>query len=333
MTRYDIDMGENETVTIITESSNLRALPFRPSEDQLSFGKAWEDWLEGIEREFRYFRITSALHKKDTILIYGGGGGQEIARLDKSLPDPEDRNGELDVYQKLRKKLNEYYIPKRNKHYARYMFLKMRPEKEETTVAYATRLRGKAHDCDFGSNCDDRILEHLIQIIENKILIQKCISKSWTLQEFMTKAGQIEDISLQMRDMKMGPEDRDIGKVADSRRRPTRANRDPGHNSKISREQLCSNCGFEVHLEGKSCPAYWKRCNICSKYNHFAAVCRSEKGRCTQSTSRQPGRSIRNQRKHRIKKTTKTDQDSEASSNEVFLAKSIRHMQIKSVKE
>ena len=99
------------------------------------------------------------------------------------------------------------------------------------------------------------------------------------IARILTEAGQIEDISLQMRDMKMGSEDRDIANVAESRRRTIRAHRDPGHNSKISREQLCSNCGYEVHLEGKSCPAYGKRCNICSKYNHFAAVCRSEKGR------------------------------------------------------
>ena len=46
----------------------------------------------------------------------------------KSLPDPEDPDGELDVYQKLRKKLNDYFIPKRDKHYARYIFLKMRPD-------------------------------------------------------------------------------------------------------------------------------------------------------------------------------------------------------------
>lgn len=200
MTRYGIDMGDNETVTVITESRNLRSLPFKPSEDQLSTGKAWEDWLEEIEREFRYFRITSPLDKKDAIIIYGG---QEIARLAKSLPDPEDPDGELDVYQKLRKKLNDYFIPKRNKHYARYIFLKMRPDMGETTVAYATRLREKAHDCDFGTNCDERILEHLIQTIENQVLIQKCISKSWTLQEFLMDAGQIEDISLQMRDMKI----------------------------------------------------------------------------------------------------------------------------------
>ena len=171
----------NETVTVITESRNLKALPFRPFEDQLSTGKAWEDWLEGIEREFRYFRITSALDKKDAIIIYGG---QEISRLAKSLPDLEDPDGALDVYQKLQKKLNDYYIPKRNKHYARHMFLKMRPDIGETTVAYATCLWGKS-ECDFGGiNYDERILEHLIQTIENKMLIQKSISKSWTLQEF-----------------------------------------------------------------------------------------------------------------------------------------------------
>ena len=39
------------TVTILFVGRNLRALPFRPTEDQLSTGKLWEDWLESIERE------------------------------------------------------------------------------------------------------------------------------------------------------------------------------------------------------------------------------------------------------------------------------------------
>ena len=99
MTRYGKDMGENKTVSIIRGSRNLRALPFRLSEDQLSTKKSWEDWLEGIEREFQYFRITSALDKKDAILMYVR---QEIARLAKRLPDPDDPNGELHVFQTLR---------------------------------------------------------------------------------------------------------------------------------------------------------------------------------------------------------------------------------------
>ena len=141
MTRYVIDITENyrEAVTIVnTETRSLCALPFLPTEDQLSTGKAWEEWLEDMEREFRYFRISNPADRKDAMIIYGG---KELARLEKSLPDPI---GDLDEYEKLRKKLNDYFSPKRNKHYARYMFLKLRPLEGETTVAYATRLREKA---------------------------------------------------------------------------------------------------------------------------------------------------------------------------------------------
>jgi hypothetical protein len=57
-------------------------LPFVQNEDLLSTGKQWEEWIEGIEREFRYFRITEPIDKKDALLIYGG---KEIVRLNKSL--------------------------------------------------------------------------------------------------------------------------------------------------------------------------------------------------------------------------------------------------------
>ena len=209
-----IDMAGNEAVTIITtESRNLRALPFQITEDQLSTGKEWEDWLEAIEREFRYFKISNPLDKKDALIIYGG---KEISRLEKSLPDPTGEDADsLNEYEKLRKKLNDYFMPKRNKHHARYIFLKSKPVAGEKTVTYATRLREKAQDCEFGTvaQCDGRILEHLIQTIENESLIQRCISKGWTLSQFLTEAGQIEDISLQMQDMKLGDREKQIARV------------------------------------------------------------------------------------------------------------------------
>ena len=204
MTNYVIDMAENTGVTVMTETRNLRALPFRPSEDRLSTGKAWEEWLEDIEREFRYFRISSPADRKDAMIIYGG---KEIARLEKSLSDPDDPDGQLNEYEKMRKKLNDYFSPRQNKHYSRYMFLKLSPFAGEATIAYAARLRERAYDCDFGDTFDDRILEHLIQTIENKHLIQKCIAKCWNLTQFLSEAAQIEDISLQVHDMKDNPDD------------------------------------------------------------------------------------------------------------------------------
>ena len=73
MTRYRLDTMANKTaITVITKSRNLKTLTFRIAEDQLSTGKVWEDWLESIEREFRYFRITEAQDRKDALIINGG---------------------------------------------------------------------------------------------------------------------------------------------------------------------------------------------------------------------------------------------------------------------
>lgn len=99
-------MAENETVTVITESRNLMALPFRPSEDQISTGKVWEDWLEGIERAFSFSKIINPQDKKAAMIIFGD---QEISRLEKNLPDSTEVG--FYVYEKLRKKPNDYVIP------------------------------------------------------------------------------------------------------------------------------------------------------------------------------------------------------------------------------
>ncbi|CAC5422300.1 unnamed protein product [Mytilus coruscus] len=61
-----------ERITEVTENRNLITLPFTPSEDHLTTGSQLEEWLEGIEREFRYFRITDPEDKKDATIIYGG---------------------------------------------------------------------------------------------------------------------------------------------------------------------------------------------------------------------------------------------------------------------
>ena len=85
-----------------------------------TMGKAWQEWLKGIERQFRFFKISEAMDKKDVMIIYGEN---EIAPLEKSLPDPETG----DVYTKLRTKLadeiNKAYEVKRPFY----------PEEEETS--------------------------------------------------------------------------------------------------------------------------------------------------------------------------------------------------------
>ena len=323
MTNYVIDMAESAAVTVIaTESRNLRALPFQPTEDQLTTGKAWEEWLDDIEREFRYFRIGNPADRKDAMIIYGG---KEIARLEKSLPDPVDAsNG----YEKLRKKLNDYFLPKQNKHYARYVFLKMRPLAGEATISYAARLRENAYACEFKDTFDDRILEHLIQTIENQHLIQKCIAKSWDLSHFLLEAAQTEDISLQVHNMKDTLDGRHIARV----RIPKKQRAYQNHCSSDEEDEamVCRYCGYDKkHRMIEDCPAYGQRCHKCQKLNHFASVCKSQ--RYSDDNSKQRKKIGCINKSNKMKKTCETDTSD--SSDDDFVSKSAAHMlRIKTLK-
>ena len=274
-------------------------------------GKAWQEWLEGIEREFRFFNISEAVNKKDAMIICGGN---EITRLEKSLPDPEMG----DVYTKLRTKLNSHFTPKKNKHHARYLFLKMRPHVGETISVYAARLREKAKECEFGDTFDERILEHIIQTIDNKKLIERIISKTWDLTRFLTEASQTKDIARQIQDMGTEQVDR-AGRI-----QSVPAISGSQHQMKPWK---CGFCGLlGAHVKGKDCPAFGKKCNECRKWNHFVVVCKSQSNRFRKQ---KPGKG---KVKRRIKKTTEVVEST--SSDDEFFKQAAEHLsQAKKVKQ
>ena len=225
--------------TVLVQNRQLKASPFVPDKsDQLGTAQNWESWLESFERELRFFKITDTQDKVDALIIYGGN---TISTLDKSLPNPTE--GDLDDYGKLKKKLNDYFLPKKNKHHARYKFLKTRPEPGETVSAYATRLREKASECEF-TDGDDQILEHLIQTITDKRLVHKAISKKWSLDEFTTEAAQLEDVQLQVRDMTVAPDEKkDVASVKKKthqkkQHRKFRVHRDVPVDSQLRRQSI-----------------------------------------------------------------------------------------------
>ena len=125
-----------------------------------------------------------------------------------------------------------------------------------TTSAYAARLREKAKECEFGSTYDGRILEHIIQTIDNKKLIENAISKTWDLTRFLTEASQTEDIARQTQDMESGHSQSSSDNIlyvhsgplnhkqsADGShgfRRPWR----PGKEQDDTKQQRCGFCGL-----------------------------------------------------------------------------------------
>ena len=156
-----------------------------------------------------------------------------------------------------------------------------------------------AHGCNFGTKQDERILEHLIQTIENQTLIQKYISKAWILEEFLSEAGQIKDISEQVHDMKTDTWSKEIAKVAERRGYSTWKNSDSSEWGQ--RTEHCTYCGLSrAHPKGRSCPAYGVLCEICKKVNHFSSVSRANTSPA--ETRDEPPVRHGRQKKERVKK-------------------------------
>ena len=44
-----------QVICVVTETRNLQTQPFVIPDETNRVGKVWEEWLEGIEQEFRYF--------------------------------------------------------------------------------------------------------------------------------------------------------------------------------------------------------------------------------------------------------------------------------------
>ena len=331
-------MAEGEATTqsnirVLATSKALKIEPFRIPDDHLKVGRAWEEWIEDFEDEITYFEIKEIRDKISALKIYDG---PELKKLARNLPDPAPIEAD-DDYQMLKRKLNNHFLPKKNKHHARYTFSKQRMESHESIVTYAARMR-EARDCEFGDQTDDRILEHLIQTVKDNDFIKKCIQKRCNLDQFIEEASQREDIGQQVRDMK---DDHKIARVyqrqsfdrRDRRYGGGKRGKEQGSKIKASgrdqeRKKPGMKCDYckktDLHRPGQNCPAFGKQCLKCDKYNHFATCCKS-------GTTEKPGSNsrVKDQRKKDFGKQIKKigcDVESSSGSDDEFISQASKHV-------
>ncbi|KAL9952955.1 hypothetical protein ACROYT_G040288 [Oculina patagonica] len=105
------------------------------------FGRVWKEWIE----EITYFEITEIKDRVSALKIYGG---KEIKKLARNLPETTPVVGDND-YKKLKRKLDNYFLPKKNKHHGRFTFSKQKPVEGASVVTYC----GKTGTHTPGRNC------------------------------------------------------------------------------------------------------------------------------------------------------------------------------------
>ena len=260
-------------------------------------------------------------------------GGPDVRKLAKHLPDPPPlqpapEQGESD-YDKLKRKLNLHFIPKKNKQHARYLFSKEKRQTGEPIVSYTARLRVRAEHCNFGDTKDDRILEHIIQTITDQDLIKRAIQKKWNLDRFLKEAGEREDLHLKVKDMK---DEYKLAKVGYRQGKQSRAQHTKQYEGKKEPQKptcgYCGKAGMHAIGDRQKCPAYGKECLKCGRKNHFAICCRGG-GKYNQKQDKDNRAQHQQQPRLRVRRTvdgTEVSNGDSSESDSDFIQQTAKHL-------
>ena len=184
-------------ISVINRQLNVR--PFQINENRTETASNWEKWLQNIEKQFRYFGINDPETKKDGLIIYGG---QIIADLEDTLLELTGKEAGQDAYGQIVKKLNRYFLPKKNKDFAIFQFGNLQQNNGEplSYSRYYIRIRETAKKCSF-SNENEAIRDHIIKTMRNNVVRIKAIRKNRTLGQILEAAELDDETRAQAREM------------------------------------------------------------------------------------------------------------------------------------
>ena len=105
---------------------------FDANGEQSSLGTKWRDWKEQFENYLVAMAITNDTQKRALLLHLGG---DSLYKVFKGLTDTGED------YATAVQKLDEYFMPKKNVRYERYVFKQARQETGESLDQFVTKLR------------------------------------------------------------------------------------------------------------------------------------------------------------------------------------------------
>ena len=208
--------------------------------------------------------------------------GKECLHVCRNLPMTADERQDADV---ILTKLSEYFIPKRNKTYERYVFNSCSQKADESFDQFLTALCKLAATHEFGTfeveMLHDRITtglrdhghrEHLLR--ESTLTLEKAIDICRTNKMAASQRHKMEQSGT-------------THFACEEKKRGPRKN--PRRSSRLTRP--CKYCG-NTHAAG-NCHAYGKTCAKCNKKNHLAKVCQStpsQDGKKSKPEGKKPGK-------------------------------------------
>ena len=152
-----------------------------PDDDKTENSKKWKKWKRDIGNLMDYHEVEVPAEKKKALLAHCGGADFDL------VENAAEIEGADDAYTKTMKQIEQVYVIKKNRLFARYKFHTTTPTANQTTAEYENVLRGLAKDgCDF-TDMDDQILDRLVLTCPDSRLQTEAIENSWDLKTFLAK--------------------------------------------------------------------------------------------------------------------------------------------------
>lgn len=248
-------------------------MDFLRKPDPLSFdGNVAENW-RNFETEFDIFIEAACADKDDRTKAFTllNLAGKEAIQKEKSFSYAEEVKNEAgDVIQAaetrasvavLKKKFRELCNPLTNVVIERHNFHSRTQRTSENVQCFITALKILADSCEFENLKDSLIRDRIVCGVHSDSLRKQLLKESDLSLHKTIQRCQVHETA-ERNSKKLSTE----GAVDDVR----------SQSSKPPQSEIpCGNCGRRHARKRESCPAFGKKCRICSKPNHFAQVCRS----------------------------------------------------------
>lgn len=265
--------------------------PFNDAVAPSDLRREWEEWFRAFELILELRKIESQHDKLILLLARGGRGLQRIfynlrPTADEIHPAPAKvpfLPKETPEYDNAVKRLNHFFVGKRNERIELEVFRSLKQSPEESFNHFILKLRTQATRCDFRFREEMEILHQVAMGACDERVRDKGLENSMNLDELTNYAVNREMLLKQKGKGLPFRAEADSGTVAavkqEWNRKPKPSNsglRERRWEPNTRGETECGNCGSWNHRkDSRECSAQNVRCNNCGRTGHYARKCRS----------------------------------------------------------